>query len=79
MNLFNYDFMNDKNEDRDYINDLIYENIDLTNNNIKLEFENKMLRERIEVLKGINKKNSEKTSHKSNVNYVVVYVGKLRD
>jgi hypothetical protein len=77
MNIFNYDFKDNKNEDRDYINDLIFENIALMDNNIKLLVENRRLREKVEGMKSLNKRNPEKTKGKTNQHYVIVTV--IRD
>jgi uncharacterized protein YdhG (YjbR/CyaY superfamily) len=61
MGMRQLEFDDKEKVDKDFINDLIYENIALMDSNIKLLVENRRLRDRVEELRNTIRKSYEKS------------------
>lgn len=77
MSMKHLEFDDKEREDKDFINDLIYENIALMDNNIKLLVENRRLRERVEELRNTLRKTHMKSSEKNDTKYMEVLLRRI--
>jgi hypothetical protein len=70
-------FSDKRKEDKDFVNDLIYENIALMDSNIKLLVENKSLKDRVESLRITLRRTREKSLEKVDREYMEFLMRKI--
>jgi hypothetical protein len=71
MSMRHLEFRDKEKENKDFINDLIYENIALMDSNIKLLVENRRLRERVEILRNTLKRHCGKAFVKKDEDWLL--------